>query len=307
MFHAPGGLSIYWAIMIGVIIMSGYLVGGLIPKRNPPPIKGQALSFRPPAYSQGRPMLQLGSLLIGGCEGLPGVLFLIDTSEAMRRIDGNSGTRKIDVVKTSLLHFASRLTDRAVIGVMTYSDTSNNDPRMRVPLRELGPNRTGFQNGVGELQANGLNYFRSGVEEAKTALAQAQVKYPNHNFNLIIISGGIPQTAECATDPGNASCLCRGNLCFARNQDPATDPNVAKEVQNMRVEVFAIGIGGVTGDEAAFTQEYRTMLAGIASPPLDRHFLITSSVSTMNSVMSQIGSSLCLDDSNAPPLSENAQ
>lgn len=300
---ATGGLSIYWAIMIGVIFISAYLVGGLIPSRNPAPTKGMPLSYYPPAYTAGRPVLQLGSLTVGGCQGKPAVLFLIDTSDGMSRQDGSSGTPRIDVLKTSLLHFASSMTDRGIIGVMTYSDTSSDDPALRVPLREIGPNRATFQTEVGKLQAGGLSYLKSGFEEAKDVLVLAKQKYPDYQFNLIVVSSGIPQTAECATSPNDPACVCKGTLCFAKDQDPTFPPNIAKEIKDMGVNVFSIGIAASTPEQQAFSGEFQTMMNAIASTPVTRYFTIVPSVSGMKDIMTKAGTSLCLDNAHAISLS----
>jgi hypothetical protein len=58
---APGyaGLTIYWLVVIGVIVMSGYLVGGLIPKRFPKTVGTKVVTITPPKFRDKFAALQL--------------------------------------------------------------------------------------------------------------------------------------------------------------------------------------------------------------------------------------------------------
>ena len=58
---APGysGLTIYWLIVIGIIFMGAYLVGGLIPKRFPDVSGRTPVQVSPRKYNDARNTLQL--------------------------------------------------------------------------------------------------------------------------------------------------------------------------------------------------------------------------------------------------------
>lgn len=58
---APGyaGYTIYWLIVIGVVFMSAYLVGGLIPKRFPDLSKQPKVTIKEPEYNDTYDALQL--------------------------------------------------------------------------------------------------------------------------------------------------------------------------------------------------------------------------------------------------------
>jgi hypothetical protein len=59
---APGGYSMYWAIIIGVIVVSAYLVGGFIPKRFPDLRNRPEVQMPEKQYTDEFPTLQLRSL-----------------------------------------------------------------------------------------------------------------------------------------------------------------------------------------------------------------------------------------------------
>lgn len=59
----------YWMIVIGVICMSAYLVGGLIPKRFPDLSKKTPVEVSPRTYNDSRNSLQLRQGVNGPVKG----------------------------------------------------------------------------------------------------------------------------------------------------------------------------------------------------------------------------------------------
>jgi hypothetical protein len=69
---SPGGLTMYWAAIIGVILFSAYLVNGLVPKRFPDTSQQKEAKIYFKKYKFALPVLQLGAMFTKDPNDNPG-------------------------------------------------------------------------------------------------------------------------------------------------------------------------------------------------------------------------------------------
>jgi uncharacterized protein YegL len=257
---APGGYSLYWAIMFGVLVMSAYLVGGLIPTRFPEPkeppeaveedetasesdkdVKGAATTARS-TVSQ-----------IIGCK--PGIIFLIDSSKAM-------GGRKLENIKAALLSYGTVVSDDSVVGVVTFTnsvETAVEPGRMQVKRGE-------YQYAVSTLSAEGEGDLGGGFSAVKDRVTSIQTRYPNYRYSVIVLSDGSHLTTSVRE-------LFRVHA-------------VSRELTNMGVRIDTIDISDAV--ESGQTQ----LLVQAASSPAQYHF-VSESGKNLSQVLQGVGSTLC--------------
>ncbi len=296
---AKGGLSMYWAIMIGVMIMAGYLVGDMIPERTPSLKPGEPLQVKEPEFSDSYAALQLRTFSFEGCQGAPAVLFLLDVSGSMSRIDSD-GKSKLQQLQSALELFGDKMSDNGLIGVTTFSDHTS----VELGMSLMQQSRSEYEALIPELQATGYTYMKDGMERVARQLRNIKSKHSDRDLILILVSDGIPESEEenrrCVLGGQNCTCstiLGISDRCFYKEQDPTRGDNVAKQIKDMGVKVYTIGIQLEEGSDARLKSEYNALLSRVASSPPGRYYIRANRAAELPGIFENISQTMCSDAS----------
>jgi hypothetical protein len=127
--------------------------------------------------------------------------------------------------------------------------------------------------------------------------------YPNYQYNLILLTDGVPEqlpprTCEVQTyDPLDAP-LPR---CFAVQQDPTIPTDISAEIRSLGVDIYTINVYSPSYASDAFMYPYlTTLLEKIASEPTSTHYYVSVDGNNLTSVLASINKSICQDEVNNP-------
>lgn len=296
-----GGLTMYWAIIIGVIIMSGYLVGDMIPSRKSPNIQGEQLVAKEPKFTDSYAGLQLRTFTFTGCQGAPAVQFLLDVSGSMDESDIGGGGSKFQALKRALTLFGETMSNQGLVGISTFADV----PKEELPLAPIKEIRSDYNDTISRLEADGFTFMKDGMTEVEKALMRTKSEYQNRNMILILVSDGIPESRaendRCRL--GGVSCNCANVLglvnyrCFYSAQDPTREPNVAQRIKDMGVKIYTIGIQSESGSDVYFRSDFNTLLSRVASEPTNRYYIRANRAAELPSIFENISQNLCTEES----------
>lgn len=218
-----GKISYFIALLFGVIIAGSIVMSnGIFPAYPQNPLERIRYEISKKVDGKKRqPNLQLQYLRVK-CDRNVAVNFLIDTSGSMR--EGN----KIAGVQAALRSFAEDFPGDGVISMQTFSDRIVED----VTAAEYGAAAEDFDAAVAALQPQSGTRTRDGFSFALQRMNTARLRYPNHEFHLIVISDGIPETSE-------------NNRRLGKNHqyDPSQDPSdVAAAAKQVGITVHAVAL-----------------------------------------------------------------
>lgn len=294
LFFFRGDAAISFLVLAVVIIGSLMLVGGLTPKLNKQDLNTVGVPETPSPPNGADNNLQLKTFKFKTCTDSAAVHFLLDVSGSMNFNNG----QKIQNLRDALKFFANGVTDTAVLGLRTFSESTT----LLVPIN-IGTKSKVAQAAQG-LTANGGTYTRDAFIATKADLAAAvgNSKFKNYDFNLIFFSDGIPETRakntlcpgypprnEYCTDPQPGNSGCR---CFDTDQDPlsvATEIKSLKNASGKNVRVFSVLLYDPVRD-GHFEPKFKPLMKSIASP--DSYFETTDEQQLKN-IFTQIGQKVC--------------
>lgn len=288
--NSEGGVEIL--ILVIIILGSILFAGGLFPKIIPPDPNAPKYTAINEIQPDSQKTLQLKTIKFKGCTSTVAVNFLVDRSGSMRY-----GT-KLDNLKNALNVFAGSFPEDGIIGMQSYSEPAFG-PTSDVPINYFKNVKSQFSSAVSRLFPNGGTHSKDAFSFAKPLLDAARSKFPNHNFSLIFISDGVPETRDgtrrlcpngpdtadqryCGPKPDNPT-QCR---CFDTDQDPTS---VANEIKNSGVRIFSIGY--IHDEDLKFQNDLRTLMTNVASSPTD--FYEAPIDNQLVNIFSQISQKLC--------------
>ncbi len=256
------GLNLFILAILGLAIVLGFfLVGGLVPENFTLTQYSDKSTYTPlnpdkdPNAKQG---LQLDLIKLEGCSSTAAVNFLIDRSGSMNF----NGGKKIKNLRNAILSFKNKLSDDNIIGLQVYSETGSTwtgicNPQGKSWCNLINPTpyknvRDTIHNTVCGVHADGGTYTRDAFLETEKVLDEAIKKYPDHKFNLIFISDGVPED-------GNTGSVCPGGIggpwcganelgycrCYSIKQDPtnfydSSKIDISQRIKDKGVRIFTI-------------------------------------------------------------------
>jgi hypothetical protein len=270
-------------IVSGVIIFGGYLVGGVLPEVFP---GGNSYTDPPPPPPQVEPgqSEDITPPPPDTCSANIAIDFLVDSSDEMIE------TAKPQIV-AGLKEFSGKLTDNNVIALHTFGSLPVKEPIPFSPYKDV---KSRFDQTLSGLTPDGATYIRSAFSYVKTRIQAAQTRYPDHKFQLVFISDGVPEIDACNPDhmPNNtcAQGLDARNYDYTENPiDPRAGANIADEIKSLGVRVFVIALYD-DADVRIFPQ-LSEMMRGIAS--VDSYYE-TANAADLERIYREISAKVCI-------------
>lgn len=244
--------------------------------------------------------IQLKTFKVNICAQKSAVDILIDTSGSMA--DDN----KIGKLKDALKSFTQNLSPKSAISIQTFSGVVTE----KVPWGLYKNNKTQVDATIDNLNADGWTRMQDGFILAKQKLTEAktQNKFPGYNYNLLLISDGVPEipppdgtfphdpircaepnydppppgdTRKCyvrVCDPRTAPAL----RCFVKDQDPRIPVNLPDEIKNMGVPIYSIGLYSNITSDNKLRAYLEPLLEEISSKPLSGYYYAYNSAANDN-------------------------
>jgi hypothetical protein len=247
--------NITMTLLIGIVIVgSVMMVSGIFPKNeiskkdpNAPHYKANVTGVT------NKKSLQLRTIGFQACSSISAVDLLVDYSGSMG--EGHKVPAMHDAINT----FTSKLTDDSVIALHIFSDDRVQGKMEIVPFSEWKDVKSLFPSKINSLSGPiGSTWTRSALVYIKAKIADAQKKWPDHKFTLILLTDGIP---EKIGSPVSKQCGIRG---FAIQEDPTQPPNVADDIKAMGVNIFTIAI--LDKSDTCFNDDLSKLMKNVASP-----------------------------------------
>lgn len=305
------GIGVLYIVIIFFLALAGatWFSGGLIPvdpngPEGPPtlpPYFGQdgnqdeqRIIYPPGALTPDpRGNLQLKTFNVNVCGQRSAIDILIDTSGSM------TDENKIGKIKDSLKAFTKNFSGTTAVTIQTFS----RDVKDEVPWDLYKNNKAEVQATIDSLPASGWTVMRDGFEMAKDKLSEAinQNKFPGYNYNLLLISDGVPEIpppsgaspydfSKCGmtdvTAPAgdDRDCFVRvcdtvtapALRCFAKLQDPRAAPgdttNYSQIIKNMGVSIYAIGLYADSSSDNKLRGWLEPLLKEVVSQPISTYY-----------------------------------
>ncbi len=285
-----GGSSgmIYVVVILATLIaFSFHMVGGKLPQQSIPTTTSDQANKQEIVFEQvkdpGKKNLQLQTFTVKNtCENKMAVDFLIDVSGSMRE------NNKIGKEKDALKAFSARMNDTSVIGIQTFSSSVQE----KIPLSYYKDVKGQVQNTINSLPANGWTSTRSAFELAHQKLSGviSQNKFPGYKYALILLSDGVPETADGASNPKNCLLISNGR-CFALAQDPRVPTNLSTDVKNLGVSIYSIAITS-SGDKT-MEKELIQLLQDLSSDPDSKFFYNSIDGNNLTTVLDNVFNDIC--------------
>lgn len=291
-------------VVVGAFVASGSLTpvdpngpGGpptLAPYYNPADYPAQHIVTPTGGFAAGKQNLQLQTFGVDNCGQNSVMLFLIDTSGSMSYDD------KIGHEKAALSYFTSNMGGLSAIGIDTFGGGPG-DVVTKLPLSYYKDVKTQVSQVINGLTANGGTPTRDAMALAYNQLDSAtnEEEYPNYQYNLILITDGVPEqlpprTCEVQTpDPLDAPL----ERCFAVEQDPTIPTDISAEIRSLGVDIYTINVYSPSYASDAFMYPYlTTLLEKIASEPTSTHYYVSVDGNNLSSVLQNINQSICQDE-----------
>ncbi len=229
--------------------------------------------------------LQLKTIKFKECASKAAVGLIIDRSGSMQ------GAKVVNM-QDALATFTGGLGAQSVIGMVSFSsepqETSEDVPFSR------------YQDVKGQVASaiksynppGGSTHTRAAFELMKEKIIEAQKKFPENDFAMILLSDGIPESAtEASSCPSGRRF---GNRCFALTQDPTQNPSIAKEIRDAGINVYAIAIYDKNDpSDIYFLPDMRNMMTNIVSDPAN--FYETPDPTKLKQIYKEIAQKICSD------------
>ncbi len=290
--------SITFKLILAVIIIgSVLLVSGVFPKEQMTPQDPNAPQYQPVINDEtiNKNSLQLKTIDFERCSQSAAVSLLVDVSNSMSFVDNKKGTSKLDELKSALKLFTGKMTDESIVGLAAYSVGF----REIIGIQPYGDVKSRIESEINNLIAGGGTSTRLAFERMKPILQSAVNKYPNKKFTLIFASDGIPEsnlTLKLCSDNPNSS-QCQANCqdlgtneirCFAVDQDPTQEPNIAREIKDMGITIYSIAI--LDNKDSRFNTQLTNLLRSVSSPD---SFFVAPTSDELSNIYDQIGFEMC--------------
>ena len=266
-----GIISYYVVLLFGVIVVGSItMANGIFPAFPKNPL--ERLQFEiGKVDNKGKnkqPALQLRAAKVK-CPKKIGASFIVDTSGSMKQ------NKRMDAVKSALSEFASDMPNDGLMSLYTYSDSVIE----AVSLAPYGNAKEEFAEAVAKLTPRSETRTRDALSFARQQLNLRRQQYPDYDMSVILISDGIPETAE------NNKRL-RKNHQYDASQDPT---DIATALKNDGFTVYTVAIPD-TLDETQ-NKKHQGIMKAAASTPDDSYIPIYNE--DLTTVITKISKKMC--------------
>lgn len=237
------------------------------------------------APSENGSRLQLKTIKFKECASKAAVGMIVDRSGSMMGA-------KMNNLQDALSSFTTNLGGQSVIGMVSFSS----EPREAtedVPFSRYEDVKGQVASAIRSYNPpGGSTHTRAAFELMKEKIIEAQKKFPENDFAMILLSDGIPESStEASSCPSGRRF---GNRCFALTQDPTQLPSVAKEIRDAGINVYAIAIYDKNdASDNFFLPDMRNMMTNIVSDPAN--FYETPDPTKLKQIYKEIAQKICSD------------
>lgn len=297
--NSLGGTSVVLLLLLVIFVGALFFVGGVIPRTTHTNPGGDpytpVTTIAPDTYDN----LQLKTIKFKACTSNSAIGFLLDQSGSMQY------GLKESSLKNAINVFAGNFPNEGVMGLRTYSD--NTYRPIVVNFDYFKNNKTQIFNAVKSMTWWGATHSKTAFQDMKRDLDFAKTKFPNHKFNLVFISDGIPESeAErnrlcpsgnladpttdrnyCGPRPSPDETKCR---CFAPAEDPTS---VADQIKASGVRIFSIVY--LYDVDKEFQGRLSTLMKNVSSDPTTDYFEAPIGPDAIKPILEQISSKICED------------
>jgi len=284
-------------IMLLVTSLSFFLVGGNLFNMPTSPTPAAYPGKQEIVFSSesAKKNLQLQTFTVKNtCESKIAVDFLIDISGSMGFDNGIKQTNEKNAVKA----FTSRMVDKSVIGIQTFS--SPQLVRENVPLSYYKDSKAQVQNTINTLPADGATSTRDAFNLAKQKLSAAisQKKFPGYKYVIILLTDGIPEAEPIKTDSNSCEIVVQDTernvpRCFAKIQDPRIPTDISAEIKGQGVEIYSLALTSPHSSDRALQPSLTKLLQDVASTPLSTHFYSSDNGQDLKTQLDSVFTDIC--------------
>ncbi len=261
----------YYVVLLSALIIAGSIIlsNGIFPKGPVNPL--ERLRFEIGKVDDNKdkkaPALQLRAARVK-CDKKVAASFIVDTSGSMKQ--GN----RMDQVKAALNDFASDFPSQGLINLYTYS----NNVTESVPLSQYEQSQNEFAEAVAAMAPQSETRTRDALNFARQQLNLRRQQYPDYEMSVILISDGIPETAENNKRLGK-------NHQYDATQDPG---DIATALKNDGFTVHTIALPDALDSKQ--NKKHQEIMKAAASTPDDYYVPIdfnelTNTVTTISKKM----------------------
>ncbi len=229
--------------------------------------------------------LQLKTIKFKECASKAAVGLIVDRSGSMLGA-------KMNNLQDALSTFTTNLGGQSVIGMVSFS-SGNREVTEDVPFSRYQDVKGQVASAIRSYNPpGGSTHTRAAFELMKERIIEAQKNFPENNFAMILLSDGIPESeVEASSCPSGRRF---GNRCFALTQDPTQDPNIAKDIRDAGINVYAIAIYNKNdASDIYFLPDMRNMMQNIVTDPAN--FYETPDPAKLKQIYKEIAQRICSD------------
>jgi hypothetical protein len=304
---SPGIGYLYVLVIMFIAIAAGTLLsGGFVPvdpngTGGPPTLEpyfdqndyGKQKIILPSGAMTPDPRgnLQLKTFTVNTCGQKTAILFVIDTSGSM------SDDGKMQKTQEALRAFTKNLPGKTALGMITFSAQVQD----RVPLDYYKNQKGQVAATITGLHADGWTTTRSALSRAKQILSEAitQNKFPGYKYSLVLMTDGVPEIPQFPDQP-KRQCIKEvydpiigGLRCFSVAQDPRVPTNLAKDIQNLGIGFYTIGIYSENSSDKQLKPYLEQLLKEISSQPLSTHYYSSPKADNLTKIFDDLVSNIC--------------
>ncbi|MBI4084511.1 MAG: VWA domain-containing protein [Candidatus Levybacteria bacterium] len=266
-----GKISYYVLLIFGIIVVGSIILSnGIFPSFPINPL--ERLQFEignvDKKGKNKKPAIQLRVAKIK-CPKKIGASFIVDTSGSMKQ------NKRMDAVKTALSEFASDMPSDGLINLYVYNDSIVE----AVSLAPYEDTKEEFAEAVAQLTPRSETRTRDALSFARQQLNIRRQQYPEHEMSVILISDGIPETAENNKRLGK-------NHQYDASQDPT---DIATALKNDGYTVYTVAIPDTL--DAAQNKKHQEIMKAAASTPDDSYIPIYNE--DLTNVITKISKKMC--------------
>lgn len=245
-------------ILFGVFLSGGFRFPGTLSSID----QGGEYMLITPEPGKEEKSLQLKTLEFKDCSETMAMDFLLDRSNSMNSYG------KIDKLKDGMLTFASKLSDKSVIGIQDFSSVEHERGivSVLVPFTYYGEIKEEFPSLISKLRAGGNTNTHTALRFSIDKIKQGQTKFPDHEFAFLFLSDGEP----------------RPQGVFPNGQEPTEE--LINELKSLDIRIFTIAYMG-PGDNGI------ELLRRIASSPEDAY--VAPNPEQIDEILDEISVKLC--------------
>jgi hypothetical protein len=291
-------LAMFMVIGAGTLLSGGFLPvdpngpGGpptLEPYFNKADYGEQQIILPSNIYRGADKNLQLKTFTVHVCGSKSAVMFVVDTSGSMKF------ENKMQKTQQGLLDFMKDYTGTGVVGMIRFS----NDAQELVKLDKVKTNRSAMQGAIRGLDPDGYTHTREAVALARQRITDAisTNKFPGYKWSLVLLTDGVPEQKpprKCYIEVPDPNIPAPDKRCFAREQDPTSQPDETAALKSQGVAFYSINIysPNYATDKIMFPYLDK-LLKTAATSPSAPYYQVSVNASDISTQLKVISNAVC--------------